>query len=120
MSGYESYPRGGTGVVLDTTVIPSVTPDVPCLCVNPCSVILFTAGVVKKLKWLFAWPLSLLFYFTIPNSGSPRWENYFMMSFASSTMWIAGLSYIMVWMVSSRTIHYIKTVLVLMLGGHVQ
>ncbi|KAJ0067227.1 hypothetical protein NL108_013701, partial [Boleophthalmus pectinirostris] len=57
-------------------------------------------GVLNKFKWLLAWPLSLIFYFTIPNCSSPRWENYFMLSFLSSTMWIAGLSYIMVWMVT--------------------
>uniref|UniRef100_A0A3B4ZU27 Sodium/potassium/calcium exchanger 3-like n=1 Tax=Stegastes partitus TaxID=144197 RepID=A0A3B4ZU27_9TELE len=58
------------------------------------------AGVVNKLKWLLAWPLCLLLYFTVPNCNSPRWENYFMLSFAFSTMWIAGFSYIMVWMVT--------------------
>uniref|UniRef100_A0A8C6SP38 Solute carrier family 24 member 3 n=1 Tax=Neogobius melanostomus TaxID=47308 RepID=A0A8C6SP38_9GOBI len=57
-------------------------------------------GVLNKFKWLLAWPLCLVFYFTIPNSSSPRWENYFMLSFAASTLWIAGLSYIMVWMVT--------------------
>uniref|UniRef100_A0A3B3ZAQ8 Sodium/calcium exchanger membrane region domain-containing protein n=1 Tax=Periophthalmus magnuspinnatus TaxID=409849 RepID=A0A3B3ZAQ8_9GOBI len=57
-------------------------------------------GVLNKFKWLLAWPLSLIFYFTIPNCSTPRWENYFMFSFLSSTMWIAGLSYIMVWMVT--------------------
>ncbi|XP_072293507.1 sodium/potassium/calcium exchanger 3-like [Eucyclogobius newberryi] len=57
-------------------------------------------GVLNKFKWLLAWPLSLIFYFTIPNCSSQRWENYFMLSFFSSTMWIAGLSYIMVWMVT--------------------
>ncbi|KAM9366071.1 sodium/potassium/calcium exchanger 3 [Pholidichthys leucotaenia] len=58
------------------------------------------AGVFNKLKWLLAWPLSLLLYFTIPNCSTPRWENWFMLSFVSSTMWIAFFSYIMVWMVT--------------------
>ncbi|XP_024152492.1 sodium/potassium/calcium exchanger 3 isoform X2 [Oryzias melastigma] len=57
-------------------------------------------GLLNKLKWLMAWPLSLLFYLTIPNCSSPRWEKCFMLSFVSSTLWIAGLSYIMVWMVT--------------------
>uniref|UniRef100_A0A8C7XS16 Solute carrier family 24 member 3 n=2 Tax=Oryzias sinensis TaxID=183150 RepID=A0A8C7XS16_9TELE len=57
-------------------------------------------GLLNKLKWLLAWPLSLLFYLTIPNCSSPRWEKCFMLSFVSSTLWIAGLSYIMVWMVT--------------------
>ncbi|CAL9687411.1 unnamed protein product [Knipowitschia caucasica] len=57
-------------------------------------------GILNKLKWLLAWPLCLLFFFTIPNCSSRRWENYFMLSFVSSTLWIACLSYVMVWMVT--------------------
>uniref|UniRef100_A0AAR2JYT4 Sodium/calcium exchanger membrane region domain-containing protein n=1 Tax=Pygocentrus nattereri TaxID=42514 RepID=A0AAR2JYT4_PYGNA len=52
------------------------------------------------LKWLIAWPLSLLLFFTVPNCATPRWERWFMVTFISSTLWIAGLSYIMVWMVT--------------------
>uniref|UniRef100_A0AAY4E626 Sodium/calcium exchanger membrane region domain-containing protein n=1 Tax=Denticeps clupeoides TaxID=299321 RepID=A0AAY4E626_9TELE len=52
------------------------------------------------LKWLFAWPLCLLLYFTVPNCANPRWERWFMVTFITSTLWIAGLSYIMVWMVT--------------------
>ncbi|XP_034465346.1 sodium/potassium/calcium exchanger 3 isoform X2 [Hippoglossus hippoglossus] len=58
------------------------------------------AGVCNKLKWLLAWPLCLLLYFTVPNCSLPRWENCFMLSFFFSTLWIAGFSYIMVWMVT--------------------
>ncbi|XP_042289825.1 sodium/potassium/calcium exchanger 3 isoform X1 [Thunnus maccoyii] len=58
------------------------------------------AGVCNKLKWLLAWPLCLLLYFTVPNCSTPRWENCFMLSFVFSTLWIAGFSYIMVWMVT--------------------
>ncbi|XP_077585663.1 sodium/potassium/calcium exchanger 3 [Stigmatopora nigra] len=58
------------------------------------------AGVCNKVKWLLAWPLCLLLYFTVPNCSTPRWENWFMLSFVSSTLWIAAFSYIMVWMVT--------------------
>uniref|UniRef100_A0A673AEF5 Solute carrier family 24 member 3 n=1 Tax=Sphaeramia orbicularis TaxID=375764 RepID=A0A673AEF5_9TELE len=58
------------------------------------------AGAFNKLKWLLAWPLCLVLYFTIPNCSTPRWENWFMLSFVSSTLWIASFSYIMVWMVT--------------------
>uniref|UniRef100_A0A8C4HV96 Sodium/calcium exchanger membrane region domain-containing protein n=1 Tax=Dicentrarchus labrax TaxID=13489 RepID=A0A8C4HV96_DICLA len=58
------------------------------------------AGVCNKLKWLLAWPLCLLLYFTVPNCSTPRWDNWFMLSFFASTLWIAGFSYIMVWMVT--------------------
>ncbi|XP_069545939.1 sodium/potassium/calcium exchanger 3 isoform X1 [Brachyistius frenatus] len=57
-------------------------------------------GMFNKLKWLLAWPLCLLLYFTIPNCSTPRWENWFMLSFVCSTLWIAAFSYIMVWMVT--------------------
>lgn len=70
------------------------------LWVNQCLWCVFAAGVCNKLKWLFAWPLCLLLYFTIPNCSKPRWDNWFMLSFVASTLWIAGFSYIMVWMVS--------------------
>uniref|UniRef100_A0AAZ3P5B3 Sodium/calcium exchanger membrane region domain-containing protein n=1 Tax=Oncorhynchus tshawytscha TaxID=74940 RepID=A0AAZ3P5B3_ONCTS len=58
------------------------------------------AGVCNKMKWLLCWPLCLLLFFTIPNCAKPRWERWFMVSFVTSTMWIAGFSYIMVWMVT--------------------
>uniref|UniRef100_A0A7N8WLB7 Solute carrier family 24 member 3 n=1 Tax=Mastacembelus armatus TaxID=205130 RepID=A0A7N8WLB7_9TELE len=57
-------------------------------------------GPYNKLKWLLAWPLCVLLYFTVPNCSTPHWENWFMLSFVSSTLWIAAFSYIMVWMVT--------------------
>ncbi|XP_029030961.1 sodium/potassium/calcium exchanger 3-like isoform X2 [Betta splendens] len=57
-------------------------------------------GACNKLKWLLAWPLCLLLYFTVPNCTTPRWENWFMLSFVFSTLWIAAFSYVMVWMVT--------------------
>lgn len=69
------------------------------LWVNQCVWCVPAEGACNKLKWLFAWPLCLLLYFTIPNCSKPRWDNWFMLSFVSSTLWIAGFSYIMVWMV---------------------
>ncbi|XP_055014709.1 sodium/potassium/calcium exchanger 3-like [Boleophthalmus pectinirostris] len=58
------------------------------------------ADCCNKLKWLFMWPLSLLLFFTVPNCSKRRWERWFMVSFFTATIWIAGLSYIMVWMVT--------------------
>ncbi|XP_030627332.1 sodium/potassium/calcium exchanger 3 [Chanos chanos] len=57
-------------------------------------------GICNKLKWLLAWPLTLLLFFTVPNCASPRWEHWFMVTFFISTLWIAGFSYFMVWMVT--------------------
>ncbi|KAJ8001875.1 hypothetical protein DPEC_G00173940 [Dallia pectoralis] len=57
-------------------------------------------GVCNTLKWLLCWPLCLLLFFTIPNCAKQRWERWFMVSFITSTLWIAGFSYVMVWMVT--------------------
>ncbi|XP_031418122.1 sodium/potassium/calcium exchanger 3-like [Clupea harengus] len=57
-------------------------------------------GCLNKLKWLSMWPLSLLLYLTVPNCAKPRWDRWFMITFIMSTVWIAGFSYIMVWMVT--------------------
>uniref|UniRef100_A0A667WS75 Solute carrier family 24 member 3 n=1 Tax=Myripristis murdjan TaxID=586833 RepID=A0A667WS75_9TELE len=58
------------------------------------------SGVCNKLKWLSMWPLCLLLFFTVPNCAKRRWEKWFMVSFLIATIWIAALSYIMVWMVT--------------------
>ncbi|XP_076011183.1 sodium/potassium/calcium exchanger 4 [Genypterus blacodes] len=57
-------------------------------------------GIGTKLKWLMAWPLLLMLFFTVPNCAKPRWERFFMLSFIMSTVWIAVFSYFMVWMVT--------------------
>ncbi|XP_075470635.1 sodium/potassium/calcium exchanger 4 isoform X2 [Ascaphus truei] len=58
------------------------------------------SGCVNKFKWIFSWPLICALYFTVPNCSKPRWENFFMLTFMLSTLWIAIFSYIMVWMVT--------------------
>ncbi|XP_075420151.1 sodium/potassium/calcium exchanger 3 isoform X2 [Tenrec ecaudatus] len=58
------------------------------------------SGKLEIVKWIFTWPLSLILYFTVPNCNKPRWEKWFMGTFASSTLWIAAFSYVMVWMVT--------------------
>ncbi|NXF11685.1 NCKX3 protein, partial [Smithornis capensis] len=57
-------------------------------------------GRVEILKWVFTWPLSFVLYFTVPNCNKPHLEKWFMVTFASSTLWIAAFSYMMVWMVT--------------------
>ncbi|KAM9294130.1 sodium/potassium/calcium exchanger 4 [Gastrophryne carolinensis] len=58
------------------------------------------SGCVNQFKWAFSWPLICILYFTVPNCSKPRWENFFMLTFILSTVWIAIFSYIMVWMVT--------------------
>lgn len=62
---------------------------------------LFPAGKLDTVKWAFTWPLSFVLYFTVPNCNKPRWEKWFLVTFASSTLWIAAFSYVMVWMVGA-------------------
>ncbi|XP_005986659.1 sodium/potassium/calcium exchanger 4 [Latimeria chalumnae] len=57
-------------------------------------------GIMNKVKWLFSWPVIFLLFITVPNCTKPRWENFFMLTFLLSTVWIAIFSYIMVWMVT--------------------
>ncbi|KAL2077387.1 hypothetical protein ACEWY4_026891 [Coilia grayii] len=57
-------------------------------------------GRCKQAKWLLSWPLSFLLYCTVPNCVLPRWERWFMVTFVTSTLWIAIFSYLMVWMVT--------------------
>uniref|UniRef100_H0ZBE9 Solute carrier family 24 member 3 n=1 Tax=Taeniopygia guttata TaxID=59729 RepID=H0ZBE9_TAEGU len=57
-------------------------------------------GKIEMLKWVFTWPLNFVLYFTVPNCNKPHLEKWFMVTFASSTLWIAAFSYMMVWMVT--------------------
>ncbi|XP_060612544.2 sodium/potassium/calcium exchanger 4 isoform X2 [Anolis sagrei] len=57
-------------------------------------------GKMDKLKWILTWPLIFLLFFTVPNCSKPRWENFFMLTFLLSTVWIAMFSYVMVWLVT--------------------
>ncbi|KAF7667634.1 hypothetical protein LDENG_00054620 [Lucifuga dentata] len=53
-----------------------------------------------RVKWLLSWPVSVLLYFTVPDCNLPRWEHCYLLTFLSSTLWIALFSYLMVWMVT--------------------
>ncbi|XP_031159293.1 sodium/potassium/calcium exchanger 3 isoform X2 [Sander lucioperca] len=57
-------------------------------------------GWCVRLKWLLSWPVSILLYFTVPDCNLPRWERWYLLTFLSSTLWIALFSYLMVWMVT--------------------
>ncbi|CAB1455060.1 unnamed protein product [Pleuronectes platessa] len=57
-------------------------------------------GWCMRVKWLLSWPVSVLLFFTIPDCNLPRWERWYLLTFLSSTLWIALFSYFMVWMVT--------------------
>ncbi|XP_026873502.2 sodium/potassium/calcium exchanger 3 isoform X2 [Electrophorus electricus] len=58
------------------------------------------AGCAARAKWVVSWPLGVLLYYTVPNCVLPRWHRWFMVTFITSTLWIAIFSYLMVWMVT--------------------
>uniref|UniRef100_A0A672IZY3 Solute carrier family 24 member 6a n=1 Tax=Salarias fasciatus TaxID=181472 RepID=A0A672IZY3_SALFA len=76
----------------------SVTTPVGMLCVCVC--VFPSDGWCARLKWLLSWPVSVLLYCTIPDCSLPRWEHWYLLTFLSSTLWIALFSYLMVWMVT--------------------
>ena len=57
-------------------------------------------GLMSRILWFVALPLTCLFYVTIPDCRKNRWEKWFLVSFFASVIWIAVLSYVLVWMVS--------------------
>ncbi|XP_062844510.1 sodium/potassium/calcium exchanger 3 [Trichomycterus rosablanca] len=57
-------------------------------------------GCAARVKWVVSWPLGVLLYCTVPNCLLPRWHRWFMVTFITSTLWIAIFSYQMVWMVT--------------------
>ena len=57
-------------------------------------------GFVSRVLWILALPVTCLFYVTIPDCRSDRWKKWYLVSFFVSVVWIALLSYVLVWMVS--------------------
>lgn len=57
-------------------------------------------GFVSRVLWILALPVACLFYVTIPDCRSDRWEKWYLVSFFVSVVWIALLSYVLVWMVT--------------------
>ena len=55
----------------------------------------------KRLFWIVMLPMTLMFLVTIPDCRRAGcWKRLFMLTFFNSIFWIAGLSYLMVWMVT--------------------
>lgn len=56
---------------------------------------------LKRVFWVAMIPMHALFFVTIPDCRRPgRWHRTYPVTFVMSIAWIAGLSYIMVWMVT--------------------
>ncbi|XP_060592770.1 sodium/potassium/calcium exchanger 4-like [Ruditapes philippinarum] len=57
-------------------------------------------GYLAAAKWFIVYPIKTLLYYTIPDSRKPRWEKYFIATFAMSIVWIFLFSYVTIWMVT--------------------
>ncbi|KAL0973855.1 hypothetical protein UPYG_G00212090 [Umbra pygmaea] len=64
------------------------------------SPLIMPGGLSRRVRWLLSWPLWLLLYCTVPNCVLPRWSRWYLLTFLTSTLWIAVFSYLMVWMVT--------------------
>ncbi|CAF1338380.1 unnamed protein product [Rotaria magnacalcarata] len=53
----------------------------------------------KILKWVLMYPVRLLMHITIPDCRKEVFNNYYMLTFVMSTIWVAGLAYLLVWLV---------------------
>ena len=57
--------------------------------------------ILHKVFWVVMLPVSVLFWLTIPDVRRPGcWSKLFMITFTMSIVWIAAMSYVMVWMVT--------------------
>ncbi len=58
-------------------------------------------GLGARCYWVMMLPVRILFTLTVPNCQRLGcWQTLFPLTFLMSVLWIAGLSYIMVWMVT--------------------
>ena len=57
-------------------------------------------SVFSKAMWIFTLPSIVLLFFTIPDCRKKKWQKFYLLTFTSSAIWMGGLSYVLVWMVS--------------------
>lgn len=63
--------------------------------------------LTKRGLWFILLPLHLIFYVTMPDCRKKEWEAWYPMTFFLSILWMALISYILVWAVSiiGETLH---------------
>ena len=57
-------------------------------------------SIFNQFIWIITWPIHLLFTFTIPNCETPRFKNWFPLTFIMCIVWIGSLSYVVAWMIT--------------------
>ncbi|XP_061784139.2 sodium/potassium/calcium exchanger 3 isoform X1 [Nerophis lumbriciformis] len=67
---------------------------------SPFKPFIIPEGWCVRVKWLLSWPVSLLLHCSVPDCTLPQWQHCYLLTFLTSTLWIALFSYLMVWMVS--------------------
>ncbi|XP_077988462.1 sodium/potassium/calcium exchanger 4-like [Glandiceps talaboti] len=58
------------------------------------------SGIIRTSLYIAGLPMIFLMFLTIPDCRFRRWRWWFIVTFIMSTVWIAGLAYILVWMVA--------------------
>lgn len=66
---------------------------------DDCSVSI-TQKAISRIKWIILLPIRCMFLVTIPDCRKDRWQKWYLVSFTVSLVWIALLTYFLVWMVS--------------------
>lgn len=51
-----------------------------------------------KILWVFSLPVVCIFYVTIPDCRKPKWRSWYPMTLLTSTIWVALLTYIVMWL----------------------
>ncbi|XP_042884007.1 probable sodium/potassium/calcium exchanger CG1090 isoform X2 [Penaeus japonicus] len=57
-------------------------------------------GVGERVSWVVKMPLVAMHHFTTPDCRRERFRRWYLLTFIMSMLWIAGYSYIMVWMIT--------------------
>ncbi|XP_022108883.1 sodium/potassium/calcium exchanger 3-like isoform X1 [Acanthaster planci] len=57
-------------------------------------------GCLQTFSWCLTLPALLLFYVTIPDCRKKAWARWYPLTFLLALVWIGGLTYLLVWMVT--------------------
>lgn len=55
---------------------------------------------LKRILWVLSLPVIILLFITIPDCRRRFWQQWFMITFFMSAVWISAFTYVLVWMVT--------------------
>ncbi|KAG9489331.1 hypothetical protein GDO78_005365 [Eleutherodactylus coqui] len=67
---------------------------------DPPSVFTMPEEDFKRILWVLSLPIITLLYVTVPDCRRQWWRKWFILTFIMSAVWISGVTYILVWMVT--------------------